>query len=156
MTTTKKTATPFARFDVLRLENRINRLRKELDSRIKETRTVAKKRTLELGDRVIKLERTTAESAFKLVDRVHDRVAKGIVTQVEKVSWLPTEAKAIVVDWTHLTISGRKGLQNAVYRTLDHMADLLSRIKAEDAKPVVKKAAKAPKKKPAGKAVAAA
>ncbi len=137
-------------------------LRDQLEQSAEDTADQTVRRAAKLALAVVEFQKTTFDSSFKVIGKLHDQSSKAISGLLLDAPWLPREGKQVVKEWTRMLHEGRKEFESTVDKSFDLITELLDRVqagkptgakkKAAAKKPVAKKAlAKKPAAKPAAK-----
>jgi len=135
-------------------------LRKQVEKGVDQSVGKTQKAATDVALKLVKLQRKTFDSTFKVIAKVQERSEKAVNDYVKGASWLPAEGKEVVKDWSRMLRDGRADFQKTVDKSYDLVGSYLGRLKKQGAKKPAKKAPArkkkaAPKKKRATKKRAA-
>lgn len=91
-------------------------------------------RAAKLAVNLVEFEKTTFDSAVKLIGSLNDRSEKAVRHALSNASWLPREGQKLVEEWQHTVRKSLKEFARTVDKSFDLLSKYLARIEAETPK----------------------
>lgn len=88
-------------------------------------------RAAKLAVNLVEFEKTTFDSAVKLIGSLNDRSEKAVRHALSNATWLPKEGQKLVEEWQHTVRKSLKDFARTVDKSFDLLSKYLARIEAE-------------------------